>query len=129
MKNTIMILALSILVYSCNNQSQKKEVTDTSKQKNETKVEQSKIGQTNYAVIWKWTTTSAELVAENAPTISNELTKLWKDNVVENAYYDNESKGDKLDYFPNIAFLSKSFTTQVLDTIPNPILWGYVRFK
>ncbi len=96
MKNTIMILALSILVYSCNNQTQKKEVIDTSKQKSETKAEQSKIGQTNYAVIWKWTTTSSELVAENSSTISNELTELWKKNLVENAYYDNENKGDKL---------------------------------
>ena len=102
----ILLFACIALIFSCNNQKkEKKEITET---KTETKVENSVYGTQNYAVVWKWTTTDKQLITDNAPTISQELNNLWKNGVVENAYYDANSKVDKFEHFPKITFFLRA---------------------
>ncbi len=78
------------------------------KTKTETIVENYVYGIQNFAVVWNWTTTDKQLVTDNAPTISKELNNLWKNGVVENAYYDANSKVNKFEHFPNITFFLRA---------------------
>lgn len=110
----------SLLILSCENAPQKEESTETNTETSST-IDESKIGRTNYAVIWKWTTDDVDLVSNNTVQISNELTSYWKQDIVENAYYNADSKIDKLEYFPNIVFFLKAQTEEeakeLLDTL------------
>lgn len=76
------------------------------------KVEKAVYGTQNYAVVWKWSTTDKDLVTENSPKISSELTNLWKKGIVENAYYNADAKLDKFEDFPNITFFLKAKSVQ-----------------
>ena len=110
MQKTIFLFAISFLIFSCGDQPQNEESVNTSKQESSTQDDHSKIGRNTYAVTWKWTTTDSKFVQDNIPAISKELTNLWNEDVVENAYFNTESPVDKLDYFANIAFFLKAHT-------------------
>ena len=69
---------------------------------------QQQYGKTNYAVVWEWATTDAALVKNNIVQISNELTDLWKRDIIENAYFDSEPQTDQLANLANIAFFLKA---------------------
>lgn len=110
-KYTYLIFFSLFFVFSCNNSQEKKASPESDLAKNNQSKEATpgeNIGRTNYAVVWKWATDDSELVANNSPQISKELTDLWKANVVENAYFDAEAKADKFDHFPNITFFLKA---------------------
>lgn len=113
----VFILCLSLLVLSCG-QRTKKETNPTSKIE-ETTNDDSKIGRQNFAVIWNWTTTDEQLVTDNSVVISKELTNLWKEGIVENAYYNSDSKVDKLASFPNISFFIKAKSKSNAERILN----------
>lgn len=116
MRHITFYLVLSLFFIGCNN-SKKEEKTESKSKKVETSI--SEIGKNNFAVVWKWTTTNEQLVSDNSITISNELTSLWKKGVVENTYYNNDSKVDKLSYFPNISFSLKAETLESAKEILN----------
>ncbi len=119
MKHTFLYLTLSLLICGCAN-NKKERNTDT---KSETVVsitaKTSKVGNENYAIVWNWTTTDEQFVLDNSSTISKELTALWKKGVVENAYYNSDSKIDKLSYFPNISFSLKAESYKSAEIILN----------
>lgn len=71
---------------------------------------QSEIGRSNFAVTWKWTTENVQFVVDNSPVVSEELIKLWNQDIVENAYFDADSPTDKLAHLPNITFFIKAFS-------------------
>lgn len=108
MRQTLFFLALSLMIVSCGDE--KKKVTPEVQA--ETTTEMSKIGRTNYAVVWNWTTDDVQLVTSNLKQISEELTALWQQDVVENAYYNNEPEVNKLGDLPNISFFLKAQTEQ-----------------
>ncbi len=108
MRQSIIYLALSLLIIGCGKDTKKTNTEDSTKTQKTTSVDNSKIGRTNYAVVWKWTTTDEQLVSDNLVKISEELSNLWKDDVVENVYYNSDAKVDKLSYFPNISFFIKA---------------------
>lgn len=117
MQKTILLFVISFLILSCGENSKKEESTNISEKETSMDSVLSKIGRTNYAVIWKWTTTDIQLVKDNSETMSKELFRLWEDDVVENTYYDAESEIDKLEYFPNIAFFLKAHDIQSAKSI------------
>lgn len=104
MKHIVMYGALVFILLSC--KTEKKE--ESSKQKSPSEIETSKIGQNNYAVTWKWKTNDVQLVSDNLTKISNELTALWNNKIVENAYYNHNPKINKLGHLPNISFFLKA---------------------
>lgn len=106
MQKTILLFLISFVVLSCGNQTQKEGSTQTSKQKTTASDDQSKTGRSIYAVIW--TTPNAQNISEYAETISTEFTELWKQDIIENAYFDKESGDMELDQYPNIAFFLKA---------------------
>ena len=119
MKN-IIFLAIVALLLSCNNQSKEQESSNESTpQVGTSEVDESRIGRQNFAVIWRWKTTDKQLVSDNAVTITNELMTLWKNDVVENAYYDSDAKIDKFEDFPNISFFIKAKSLEEAETILN----------
>ena len=119
MKHTFLYLAVSLLFFSCGN-NKKETKTETKSDTVEPIVTQtSKIGSENYAVVWNWTTEDEQLVSYNTPIISKELTTLWQKGIVENAYYNSDSKVDKLSYFPNISFSLKAESYKSAETILN----------
>lgn len=119
MRQTFFYLAISLLLFSCGNNKQEA-TTEIKPETVESKpAETSIVGKNNYAVVWKWTTTDEQLVSDNALKISKELTELWKKGVVENTYYNNDSKVDKLSYFPNISFSLKAESYESAETILN----------
>ncbi|RLD21493.1 MAG: hypothetical protein DRI69_03905 [Bacteroidetes bacterium] len=98
------LFLFSLFLLSCGNEASKKGEEDSTTTSVATDDDASRVGYSNYAVIWTWTTENVQLVYDNSVEVANELTELWKKGVVENAYYDSESKEERLEYFPNIAF-------------------------
>lgn len=122
MKHAFLFLATSLFIFSCGNNT--KEANNETRSKTVETIsttETSKIGRNNYAVVWNWTTTDVQLVTENVATISEELTALWKEDVVENAYYNSDAKVDKLSYFPNISFFIKAASYESAEVILNKL--------
>ncbi|EAQ99741.1 hypothetical protein [Maribacter sp. HTCC2170] len=114
MRHTLLLLVVSLFVISCGD-TKKKTTTETQTSTTESPI----IGRSNYAVVWNWTTTDVKLVTENAQKISEELTALWKEDIVENVYYNSDSKVDKLAHFPNISFFIKAEDTKDAESILN----------
>lgn len=110
MWKTTLILALSLFIFGCS----------TPPEKNVTN--EGKIGRNNYAITWKWATSDLALVEEHMPAISDELTALWKDDVVENVYYNTGLPEENLEYYPNIAFFLKAHSEQQVKAILNELL-------
>ncbi len=106
MRRTLFYLAIGLFALGCGNERKKAKNEEAIKTKEA--VEASKIGRNNYAVVWKWTTTDDQAVTDNSVQIGEELSALWKDDVVENVYYDTESKEDKLGFHPNVSFFLKA---------------------
>ena len=113
-KSILTFLSILTLLFfiGCTNASQEKSTalnSDSTNPKSSVESDsQKKYNRSNYAVIWKWATNDSNLVDNNLVQISTELTDLWKKDIIENAYFDNESKIDKLTNFANIAFFLKA---------------------
>lgn len=122
MVKTIPLFFFSFFLFGCGNQD-KADASQEPATETEilSKIDRPDIGGTNYAVIWSWSTDDTQLVYDNSVIVANELTELWKKGVVENAYYDTESKADRLEYFPNIAFFmiaqSEDEAERILDAL------------
>ncbi|PKV53061.1 hypothetical protein ATE84_5195 [Aquimarina sp. MAR_2010_214] len=121
MRHAIFYLALSLLVFGCNDTKKEAKTETKSETVESTSIQASEIGKNNYAVVWNWTTTDEQLVSDNVQTISNELTSLWKKGIVENTYYNSDSKVDKLSYFPNISFSLKAESYESAEVILNKL--------
>ncbi|MEO1261751.1 MAG: hypothetical protein AAFZ15_23305 [Bacteroidota bacterium] len=121
MSKIVLISIISFLFLSCQKQSPKEKSPTNSIQQTTKGDGQSKIGQTNFAVIWTWTTTKPDLVTYHLPTIADELSNLWKNDVIENAYFDAEAKDDKLGHFANVAFFLKAPSTTEARLILNEL--------
>ena len=115
MKKILFLFAISFLILSCGEQPQEEESTNPTEE--QTRDELSKVGRTNYAVIWKWTTEDTQLAGDNMQIISEEFAGLWHDDVIENAYYDESPPADKLENFPNIACFLKAHSIAEADSI------------
>lgn len=76
----------------------------------------------NYAVVFKWATTDEKLVENNAMQQADQLLAMWKNNIVENVYYDSDAKVDKFSYFPNITFVIKAENVTAAETILNDLI-------
>lgn len=110
MKKVLILFACLSLLVACKKKEtrvEEKQLPETEKKASSTN-ENSKIGRNNYVVIWKWTTTDVELVEDNLVTISDEINRIWKRDIITDAYYNSDSKIDKLAYFPNVSFVIKS---------------------
>ncbi len=107
--NHLTLFTLSIILIGCGN-LQKDSKSENSVASNSVVDEEAvpKLGRTTYAVIWKWATDDVDLVNNNSVKISRELAQLWREDIIENAYYNADSKNDKLENFPNIAFFLKA---------------------
>ena len=121
MKHTNHFLALSLLFLSCGNPKKEAKIETKSETVESSSTENSKIARSNYAVVWNWTTTDVQLVTDNTATISEELTALWKEDIIENAYYNSDAKVDKLSYFPNISFFLKAGSYESAEVILNKL--------
>ncbi len=117
----IILFVVAILILSCNNQP--KEIIESTKinSQNTSEKKDLELARNNYAVVWNWTTTEKQLVSDNAPTISKELTKLWKDKIVENAYFDSDGEFEKFEGFPNISFFLKTSSISEAENILNEL--------
>lgn len=120
MKHTVFYLALSFLIIGCKD-VKKTNTEDSTKTLETTYEDNSKIGRTNYAVVWNWTTTDVKLVTDNANQINEDLSNLWKKDVVENVYYDSDAQVDKLGHHPNVSFFIKAHSEQEARTVLNSL--------
>jgi len=120
MKKALLITILGFSLLACNTKSKenKTEVSTTS----ESIKEDSKFGRKNFAVIWKWTTTDVKKVEENIVKFSEEMNALWKNDDIENVYYNGNSKIDKLDNLPNNSFFIKAKTKAKAKAMLNEII-------
>lgn len=121
MKHIFYYLAVSLLVLGCGNNKKEAKTEIKSEPVESTSISTTEFGKTNYAVVWNWTTSDEKLVSDNTIQISKELTELWKKGVVENVYYDSESKADKLGHFPNISFFLKAKSEEEAKSILNKL--------
>ncbi|MEM9833129.1 MAG: hypothetical protein AAF944_21020 [Bacteroidota bacterium] len=106
---TYLLLLSSLLFIGCSSPQEKNEGANPDESESSLEpVTQQKYGRANYAVVWKWATTDAALIKDNIVPISNELTDLWKQDIIENAYFDAEPKTNQLANLANIAFFLKA---------------------
>ena len=117
----IMLFVVTILVLSCNNQPKEKVESTKFNPENTSEKKDQELARNNFAVVWNWTTTDKQLVSDNAPAISKELTKLWKDKIVENAYFDSDAEFEKFEGFPNISFFLKTSSISDAENILNKL--------
>ena len=110
MKKLLLIAIVGTTLMACNNQQKEKKIKTIVQTENSTDNENSKFGRKNFAVIWKWTTTDVEKVEKNTLKFADEMNALWKNGDIENAYYNADSKIDKLEHLPNVSFFLKSKT-------------------
>ncbi len=89
-------------------ESQKEAANSTTTTEDTVETPKNEIGKKNFAVIWNWETTEDEFVVDNLPTISKELTELWKQDIIENAYFDSEAKFTDSKTFPKVSFYLKA---------------------
>lgn len=62
----------------------------------------------NYAVVFQWATRDEAKVRAHSQAQNDQLLELWKNNTVENVYYDAKAQYDSFSYFPNITFTLKA---------------------
>lgn len=112
------LLMISLVLFSCNNSNeQNAQNQSATNMENSTINEETKIGRSNYAVIWEWTTNDRELVMENASAFTKELIELWEKDDVENVYYDAEVEVINDMNFPSISFFVKAHNMENAKTI------------
>ena len=106
---TYLLLLTSLLFIGCSSPQKRNGITNSNDSQSSLESEtQQQYGKANYAVVWEWTTTDATMVKDNILPISNELTDLWKQDIIENAYFDAEPKTNQLANLANIAFFLKA---------------------
>lgn len=111
MKKTILI-GLSIMFLACS--TDQVDTANTSHEtENEMTVASTEATQTvemnNYAVVWKWTTNKNKSIIEgHANDFSNELLAMWKENSIENVYFDTKNTEDQFDKFPGISYFMRA---------------------
>lgn len=103
----LVYLAVLLLLMSCNNKA-KKSTTETEKETTTTEVADAKFGRQNYAVVWNWLTAEKEIFADAMLTVSEEMQKLWEDDVIENSYFNNAYNEEEIKIFPNVSFFIKA---------------------
>ncbi|WP_299159292.1 hypothetical protein [uncultured Tenacibaculum sp.] len=121
MKKIIVLAVTIISVISCTNSKKKEKVTEKKKATEIKETKRFKASQ-NYAVVFKWTTKDEKLVEDNAMQQSDQLLKMWKENKIENVYYDSSAKVDKFSYFPNITFFLKAENKEAAEVILNDLV-------
>ena len=117
--NKLILITASLLILSCGQKTKSK--SDSVTKNTEAEIIEKNTAPQNFAVIWNWTTEDTALVSANSATISEELSNLWKKGFIENAYYNSNSKVDKLSYFPNISFFLKAESYKAAEAILNKL--------
>lgn len=103
MNKFLSLLGICLLLFSCNNPiKQNSEKIDIAIKEN------LDIGRNNYAVILDWTTTDKEIEEENAAIFTQELLGFWEQNIIENVYFDSNTKVANDMQFPSISFFIKA---------------------
>ncbi len=111
LKRAHLVLWVAIF-FSCTNNSEKGSKASSD-------VDQSAI--LKFAVVWNWTTDDMQIIRDNYSKISEEITELWNDDILENAYYNSESPSESLDFVPNISFFMKSLTVDKARSVLNDL--------
>ncbi|MEM6345582.1 MAG: hypothetical protein AAF927_16940 [Bacteroidota bacterium] len=119
MKKILFISLICFWGIACKDQATNKVDSSSTKQKEINASDQSKIGRLNFAVTWRWTTDNVQFVIDNSTQMSSELSELWNQNIVENAYFDTNAPIDKLGNLPNITFFIKAENEEKAKAILN----------
>jgi len=101
-------LSVLLLLLSCNNKEKKSKI-ETEKEAN-IELTDAKFGRQNYAVVWNWLTSEKEIFADAMLTVSEEMQKLWEEDVIENSYFNNAYNKEDIKIFPNVSFFIKAKT-------------------
>lgn len=105
-KGSIIVLS-ALLFVSCGQERSADNTKDEAKSENTQQRKSTKGGAQNYAVVWSWLTKDAALVEENVVAQADQLTELWKKDLIENAYFNTEPS-DQLANNPDISFFIKT---------------------
>lgn len=116
----LVYLSVLLLLFSCNNKA-KKSTTEIEKEATSTEITDAKFGRQNYAVVWNWLTSEKEIFADAMITVSEEMQKLWEEDVIENSYFNNAARTEDMKIFPNVSFFLKAKTLdeakEILDAL------------
>ncbi len=121
MEKLVFTILLSFLGAACMEPAQESSSQSGTNKTDAEVVQQAKIGRRNFAVTWQWTTDNVQFVVDNSAKISAELSELWNQDIVENAYFDTDSPIDKLGNLPNVTFFLKAKTVEEAETILNDL--------
>lgn len=64
--------------------------------------------QETFAVVWEWSTGDRQLVNDNLASQATQLMDLWREGVVENVYFNADSKFTDDKPLPNVVFFIKA---------------------
>lgn len=108
MRYNIALFVCSLTLLGCSSEPAQQSPDHSSSSTSEVTEDTPKTGRITYAVIWHWTTSDVGEVEENSPVVSKQLAKLWNEDIIENAYFGNDPKTNKLANFPSISFFLKA---------------------
>ncbi len=77
----------------------------------------------NYAVVWSWKTQDKALVDDNILNQSKQLTNLWNEGKIENAYFETEPKADSFEDYPGISFFVKAHSMKEAKEILDKLIF------
>jgi len=91
----LQILMILGFLFSCNSTVEKEKAN---------KLESSKRGKRNFAVVWKWSHADENYVKGFLDKIGNEMSGLWNEGVIFDLYYDASPEVNKLGSLPSVSF-------------------------
>lgn len=108
MKHFLLVMTILIFILpGCDNQSAKNNKSEETKQSQSTETETQQIVLNNFAVVWNWKFSNKQLLDEYLLIVSTEMEKLWKDDIIENVYFQSDANKAS-GYFPNISCFVKA---------------------
>lgn len=107
------MLIIALVVVSCTSSEEKTEQKNTGIKENEKSIT---VGKKNYAVVWRWKTKDKALVDENLLAQAEQFTNLWKDNIIENAYF-NSQPSEQFENYPSISLVIKASSIEAAKAI------------
>ena len=101
MNKIVLIALIAVITFGCTNETAKNQEFDKTKQVSQ--ISNSQVGNNNYAVVWNWKTDDKQLMDSYLLSISDEMDKLWKTDIIDNIYFNSDARKES-GYFPNISF-------------------------
>lgn len=108
MKKLVSLIAICLLIFSCKSPVKQNATVQATTDEEIS----SASGRDTYAVVWDWLITDDHMVGENTGAFTTELMALWKNDDIENVYFNTDAGLNTEIPFPTISFFIKAHSPE-----------------